>query len=218
MPANKVPISEHENDVCNFKSGASPDSLEDDTLSAPHSLVAEDVTLMPATARVGTEGPAIFVLASKGLAPLHEDVLEALAAGTEVCAFLLVAGPDFGEDAVSAPVYINVSVDGVLLFVAVPPGTPEGSRVVINRVWVAGREVVLDELSSSITIGFNHVPAPAGAMIEATKAGNLSGVRAALDNGESTEQKDEVSQRACERWGGWNARISSPNANRPIIF
>ena len=143
------------------------DSLELGTISAPHSLVAEDVTLISAKALVGPKGPAIFVLASKGSTPLHEDVITALAAGTEVRASLLVAGPDGGEGAVLAPVDTEASVDGVLFIVAFPAGTPIGSRIVINRVWVAGREVVLDEMSSSITIGFNHAPAPAGAMIAA---------------------------------------------------
>ena len=194
MPQNKLSISHTENTVCTFNSAGLMDSLKEDTVLAPLSLGATDVTLMPTKVCVGMEGPAIFVLASKGSTPLHEGVLKALAAGTEVLASLLVAGLNGGECAVLAPADIEASVDGVLLIVPFLAGTPQGSRVVINRVWVAGCEVALDELSSSITIGFNHhTPAPAGAMIAAAKAGDLSGVRAALDNGESTEQKDAVS-------------------------
>ena len=176
MPAHKLPISVNENTVCNFKSGDAMDSFKLGSVLAPHSLVAEELALMRVTARVGTEGPATFVLASKASIPLHEGVISALAAGTEVRASLLVAGPG----AVLAPVEIQASVDGVLFIVAFPVSTPIGSRVVINRVWVAGCEVVVDELSSSITIGFNHAPAPEGAMIEAALAGDLSGVCAAL--------------------------------------
>ena len=193
MPANKLSISTTENTVCAFNFAGLMDSLEKDTVSAPFSLGATHVTLMPTKVCVGMEGPAIFVLASKGSTPMHEGVLKALAAGIEVRASLLVPGPDGGECAVLEPVDIEASVAGVLLIVAFPAGTPQGSWVVINRVWVAGCEVALDEPSSSITIGFNHTPAPAGAMIAAAMAGDLSGVRAALDNGESTEQKDVVS-------------------------
>ena len=68
IPAN----SEHENNVCNFMSGASTDSLEADAVLAPHSPGAGDVTLMCKNVRVGTEEPAVFLLASKGSTPLNK--------------------------------------------------------------------------------------------------------------------------------------------------
>jgi hypothetical protein len=75
----------------------------------------------------------------------------------------------------------------------VPPGTPDGSLVIINNVWVAGFAVVLNSLSSSVTIGFNHAPASNGAVYAAALAGDVTGLIAALHNGGSTEECDVVS-------------------------
>ena len=87
----------------------------------------------------------------------------------------------------------DVKLNCVLLKVAVPLDTPDGAHVVINHVWVAGCAVVLNELSSFVTIGFNHAPAPVGAVMEAIAADNLAALKVALHNGGSTEEKDQVS-------------------------
>ena len=65
---------------------------------------------------------------------------------------------------------------------------------------------------------YNHAPTPEGAVTAAVKANDLPGLEVALRNGGSTEEKDGVSAKACERWGGWNARISSSTASLPIKF
>ncbi len=65
--------------------------------------------------------------------------------------------------------------------------------MIINNVWVAGRVVVLNELLSCVTIGFNHDPESEGAVYAAAAAGDTPGLIVAIHKGESTEQKDTVS-------------------------
>ena len=84
LPITKLPISNTENVACDFKPGDSMDSLEKDTVSAPHSIAACDVALTPAKARLHDGEPAIFHVGIIGSTPLHEDVLTALASSTEV--------------------------------------------------------------------------------------------------------------------------------------
>jgi hypothetical protein len=216
---NNLPISVTENDVCDLNPADSLDSLENDTTSVPLSVAACDIAVTPATARVQSGQPAIFHVGLNGSTPLHERVIESLASSAVVHVSLHVH-VDGVEIVTRVPADIEASVEFncALVIVAVPTGTPNGSLVTINCAWVAGSAVVLSTLSSSVVIGFNHAPAPAGAMLEAAKAGDLSGVRTALDNGESTAQKDMVSAgdgelvRARE-WGGVSSGISSPAAN-----
>ena len=142
--------------------------------------------------------PAVFVLANSRETQQHEFVLTALASGAEVIAIMRsVSNLDGGVIDVQVAVDIQaaVTLNCLFLTVAVPPGTPDGSCVMIHAVWVAGVSVVLNELASSVTIGFNHAPAPAGAVIDAAVANDLPGLKQALGNGGSTEEIDRVSAR-----------------------
>ena len=195
MKFTRLPISATENDSVNFKPADSIDSLEQDTVSAPLSIAAGDVAVTPAEACVRAGQLAVFNLVPTGSIPQHECVITALASGAEVIATLRIANPDGGEVdvQVSVDIEVNIKLSCVLLKVAVPLGTQYGARVVINHVWVAGCAVVLNELSSIVTIGFNHATAPAGAMMAAAKDGDLPALKVALRNGGSTEEKDAVS-------------------------
>ena len=192
----KLPIDATENVVTNLTPGVSTDSLECDKVSAPPSIDASEVALAPVEVRVFSGTPAVFVLANSRETQQHEFVLTTLASGAEVIAIMRsVSNLDGGVIDVQVAVDIQaaVTLNCLFLTVAVPPGTPDGSCVMIHAVWVAGVSVVLNELASSVTIGFNHAPAPAGAVIDAAVANDLSRLKQALGNGESTEEKDRVS-------------------------
>jgi hypothetical protein len=161
---------------------------------APPSILACDAAVTHVEARVRAGTPAVFKLAQSGSVQQHESVLTALASGTEVIATLRIASSV--EKQVSIDIKAAVLLNCVLLTVSVPPATPDGALIIIKNVWVAGVAVILNKLASTITIGFNHAPAPAGAIFAAARANDLPGLNAALRNGGSTEEKNSVSAKA----------------------
>ncbi len=191
LPTTKLPFIVNENVTTNVKPGDSTDSLEADTILAPRSISAHDVTLTPAGAHVRPGTPAVFHVAPISSAQLQESVLRTLASGMEVIATLRIASPV--DEQVPVDIKAAVAVNCVLLMVAVPLGTPDGSLLIINNVWVAGCAVLLNERLSCVTIGFNHAPASVGAVYAAAAAGNVPGLIVAIHKGESTEQKENVS-------------------------
>jgi hypothetical protein len=82
---------------------------------------------------------------------------------------------------------------GVLITVPVPVSAPEGSRVVLSRVSIAGCDVALGEAPLQVIVGFNHAPAPHGPVTAAAEAGDAPALMRLLDGGASTEEKDEAS-------------------------
>ncbi len=168
----------------------SASSLELDGVLSPSCLSARDVEIIPSASRVLAGQAAVFTLVQIGANPQlkhHASVLTALASVTQVAATMHIAGADC---AVQMPVDIEASVTlgCVLLIVTLPPGTPDGTIVAIGRVWVAGCVVGLNDLSSNITVGFNHAPASEGCVFEAAEHGDECGLVAALQNGGSTEE------------------------------
>jgi hypothetical protein len=189
----KLPINVNENVTTDVKPGDSADSLEDDTIFAPRSISARDVALTPAEARVRAGTPAVFHLAPNSSAQLQECILTALASGMEVVATLRIESPV--DEQLSVDIEAAVTLNCVLLTVAVPSVTPYGSLVIINNIWVAGCAVNLNDRLSCVTIGFNHAPASMGAVYAAAAAGDMPGLIVAIHKGESTEQMDTVSSR-----------------------
>jgi hypothetical protein len=192
LRTTKLPFNVHENVTTDANPGDSTDSLEDDTILAPKSIYANDVALTPAEACVHAGAPAVFHLAPISSALLQECVLTALASGMEVIATLRIESP--AVEQLSVDIEAAVTLNCVLLKVAVPPGTPDGSLVIINNMWVAGCGVILNERLSCVTVGFNHAPDSEGAVYAAAAAGDVPGLIVAINKGESTEQKDKVSE------------------------
>jgi hypothetical protein len=91
----------------------------------------------------------------------------------------------------------SVTHGGVFVSISVPASAPEGSRVVISRVSVAGCDVTLGEAPLEVIVGFNHAPAPAHPVSSAATAGVAPALAHQLDGGALTEETDEVS---CRRW------------------
>ena len=160
-------------------------------VSAPSTPGASSVDV---SARTLTGQAAVFKLTPHGSSSCPNDscVLAALASVIVATDSLHIACVG-GASAVDLPVGIEVSVelDCVFLIVAVPADTPDGSVVLIKDVGVAGCAVVLNEMSSRVTIGFNHAPAPEGAVFAAAAAGDESGLEVALFDGGSTEECED---------------------------
>jgi hypothetical protein len=190
LSTTKLPINVNETLTTKVTHGDSLVSLEDDKILAPYSFSADDVTLTSASARVRAGTPAVFHMTPISSAPMQECVITGLESGIEIRATLRIASPL--DEQVPVDINASVSQNCVLLTVVVPPGTPDGSLVIINNLWVAGRAVVLNERLSCVTIGFNHAPASEGAVYAAAAAGDVPGLMVAILNGDSTEQKDKV--------------------------
>jgi len=65
--------------------------------------------------------------------------------------------------------------------------------VAVSSISLAGRPLPGDSLPATLFIGYNHVPAPSGAVFNAALAGDVVALQAALDAGGSTEETNEVS-------------------------
>jgi hypothetical protein len=101
---------------------------------------------------------------------------------------------DLGAPPAQLPVAYELSIlhGGVLISAAIPASAPEGSRVVISRVSVAGYDVALGEAPLEVIVGFNHDSAPQGPVIAAAGACNVQALNRLLEGGASTEETDRV--------------------------
>jgi hypothetical protein len=81
---------------------------------------------------------------------------------------------------------------GLLVTVPVPESAPDGSRIVMLRASVAGRDVALGECPLEVVVGFNHAPAQAGPVFDAVHEYDIPALVRVLEGGASTEEKDDV--------------------------
>lgn len=94
------------------------------------------------------------------------------------------------------PVTARPSCGGSILRVLVRPAAwADASSVTVVSLSLAGLPHPCEFLPATLRVGYNHALAPAGAVLEASKAGDVPALQAALDAGGSTEEADEV------RWG-----------------
>ena len=68
----------------------------------------------------------------------------------------------------------------------------DASSVTIHSLLLAGRPLPCNCLPAILRVGYNHSPAPEGAVLLAAEAGDVAALQAALDAGGSTEETDEV--------------------------
>ena len=66
---------------------------------------------------------------------------------------------------------------------------------------LVGRPLPCDCLPATLRVGYNHAPAPMGAVYGAAKAGEVPALQATLDAGGSTEEAEEV----CWERHAWGA-------------
>lgn len=94
---------------------------------------------------------------------------------------------------VSVPVSVQLSSSSCTARALVHPTYwADASSISVVSLTLAGRLQPCGCLPATLQVGYNRAPAPAGAVHEATKAGNVLALKAALDAGGSTEEADAV--------------------------
>ena len=73
-----------------------------------------------------------------------------------------------------------------------PASWADAASVTILSVALAGRPLSCDCLPVTLRVGYNHAPAPEGAVYAAAQAGDVVALQAALDAGGSTEEANGV--------------------------
>ena len=79
-----------------------------------------------------------------------------------------------------------------------PASWTDAASVTVVSLSLAGRPVPCDSLPATLRVGYNHAPAPAGAVYAAAKVGDLPALLEAIEAGGSTEEADTVRGRG---WG-----------------
>ena len=72
------------------------------------------------------------------------------------------------------------------------PWKADAASLTVVSLSLAGRLLPSDCLPATLPVGYNHAPAPAGAVLAAANASDVPALRAALDSGGSTEEAGEV--------------------------
>ena len=104
-----------------------------------------------------------------------------------------IAVPGQPRAEVSLLVKARPSGDGwIARALARPAAWADAASVTIVSLSLAGRSLPCDCLPATLRVGYNHAPAPAGAVLAAARAGDVPALQAALDAGGSTEEVDEV--------------------------
>ena len=73
-----------------------------------------------------------------------------------------------------------------------PLAWADAASITVVSLSLAGLLLSCDCLPATLRPGYNHAPAPEGAVLKAARAGNVRSLQAALDAGGSTEEVDEV--------------------------
>jgi len=102
-----------------------------------------------------------------------------------------VPGTLIGE--VSVPVTTRPSGGGWIIRALVRLSAwAEAASVTVFSLSLAGQPLPCDSLPATLRVGYNHAPAPAGAVLVAARGGDVPALQTALDAGGSTEEATEV--------------------------
>ena len=104
-----------------------------------------------------------------------------------------VEAPGQPRGQVSVRVKARPSEGGWNVRVLVRPASwANAASVTVVSLSLAGRPLPCDCLPGTMRMGYNHAPAPEGKVLAAAKAGDVPALRAAIEEGESTEEADAV--------------------------
>ena len=124
-------------------------------------------------------------------AALETSLARWLSANSRLAIVIEVPGKPQRE----VPVLVKArSFDGGLIARALarPASWADAASVTVVSLSLAGRPLPCDCLPATLRVGYNHSPAPEGAVLLAAEAGDVAALQAALDAGGSTEETDEV--------------------------
>lgn len=80
----------------------------------------------------------------------------------------------------------------IIRAIARPAAWANAASVTVVSLSFAGRPLPCEVFPIILRVGYNHAPAPTGAVLTAAKAGDVRTLHATLDAGGSTEEGDEV--------------------------
>ena len=122
------------------------------------------------------------------------------------CLRVAVEVPRQPRREVSVPVSAHPSGGGWIIRAVVrPTAWAEAASVTVVSLSLAGRPLPSNCLPATLRVGYNHAPAPMGAVYGAAKAGDVAALQAALYAGGSTEEADKVSVDMKQDWVGYGA-------------
>lgn len=140
------------------------------------------------------ERPLEVMLACVGTHPSTRDLVAvARSLSAHACIFVSVKTHEHGLTSALVPVSVRSSDGGWIARALIRPTFWTGAvSVTVVSLSVAGRPLAGDCLPATLRVGYNHAPAPAGAVLRFAGVGNLPALQTALDCGGSTEEADEV--------------------------
>ena len=150
---------------------------------------ASSIELTRLPARLHADRPLDIELASVGLATQADTVARWITAHTR----LSVAIRHSTSSIQDVPITTRRSGGGWIVRALVRPSAwADADNVTVVSLSLAGQPLPCDCLPATLQVGYNHAPAPAGAVLAAAKDGDVPALRVALDAGGSTEEADEV--------------------------
>ena len=155
---------------------------------------ASSFAMTAVPARVHADLPLELELAAVGLvAGNGAAVSTASWISAHACLAIAVAVPGQPRVEVSFAVSARPSGGGWILRALVCPAAwADAVSVTVVSLSLAGRPLLCDCLPATLRVGYNHAPAPVGAVLKAAQAGNVRSLQAALDAGRSAEEAGEV--------------------------
>ena len=93
----------------------------------------------------------------------------------------------------SVPVIVRSCGDAWIVRALINPTSwATAACVTVVSLSLAGRPLPCDCLPATLRVGYNHAPAPAGAVLASARAGDVAALQAALEAGGSTEEAPQV--------------------------
>ena len=143
---------------------------------------------------VHADRPLEVEFSAVGLGPVAGAALSLASwISAHACLAIAVEVPGQPQAEVILPVTARLSGGGWIARALVCPSSWAGAAVVtVVSLSLAGRPLPCDCLPATVPVGYNHAPAPAGAVYAAASAGDVPALQDALDAGGSTEEANWV--------------------------
>ena len=139
-------------------------------------------------------------------AQFASSVARCLSSHAEI-SLIIEAGPS--STLFLAPISARPSDRGWIAHAIIHPTSwTDAACVTVVSLSLAGRFLPCDCLPTTLRVGYNHAPAPAGAVYRAAKACDVLALQAALDAGGSSEEADDSDSEASGCPGGHNDTAS----------
>ena len=165
---------------------------------------ASEFALSRVPPRVHAYRPLEVELASIGQG-VDTGTAESVASWISAHALLHISVEAPGEPQREVSVLVKARLSGgrwIARALVRPAAWANAVSVTVHSMSLAGRPVPCDCLPATLRVGYNHAPAPEGAIFAAATAGDVPALQAAIEAGGSTEEADEVRQGGVlDPWG-----------------